>query len=297
MKREGTLSGRLVAMPSSGFGDTINERDPGSALTRNYLSNAIYIEFPAMPETLEMNRTATYTEQAAPCIPDGIHLYEKTNPLHIPFKFRLHSGDDGYNSQFGINTLLVVASRLHAMILPIDTRGASFSVKSGWKYMNDDNTQTQSSVPAVDVLHGVGEDDARQSVVAPVVCQLELMYTGYNTPGIVCRGYLMNVGVTLNGPWLRTETGWNVPTSADYSFTFVHRPGHFNIWNNVAGAAVSNPQAYAGRVLERFYDTFGMAKQVAYQGLGASATVETALVPAVPAGSSVPEANRARTTP
>ena len=83
----------------------------------------IVINFPAMPETIELARRANYTNMLAnsPATPDGSHIYRSTDPLKIPIKFTAHSNDVEYTKEDGPVALLQIAARLHALTLPIMT--------------------------------------------------------------------------------------------------------------------------------------------------------------------------------
>jgi hypothetical protein len=109
------------------------------------------------------------------------------------------------------------------------------------------------------------------SVSNPVTCWLHLMFIDDNQPGISCIGYVKEVGVKLNGPWRRSASGgFNLPTSGDFSFTFVHRPGHgnSNIASQILGglAIAQQPQAYANTVKDKLFNTRNLVVAANYRG-------------------------------
>ena len=67
----------------------------------------IVINFPAMPETIELLRTANYKNLVrTQGQPDGNHFYQNTEPLEIPLKFSVHAYDIGFTGVNGAVTLL-----------------------------------------------------------------------------------------------------------------------------------------------------------------------------------------------
>ncbi len=102
----------------------------------------------------------------------------------------------------------------------------------------------------------------------PVTCRLELIFTDHDAPGIACIGYVREVSVKLNGPWLRGPgKSKNLPSSADFSFQFVHRPGHGNAFNVDTTDFDLQPQAYAQTVQQNFYNTRHLVQVANYKGL------------------------------
>jgi hypothetical protein len=110
--------GRLVSLSSTFNGVKDYLSQTGDA------SSSVVINFPSMPETLDLGRRADYLQTTAPYTPDGIHLYKKTMPLEIPISFSLHSKDP-FCSKGGLS-LLIMAAKLHSLVLPMN-RDASRS--------------------------------------------------------------------------------------------------------------------------------------------------------------------------
>jgi hypothetical protein len=251
-------SGRLIAMPTSrslAVGQTLE------------LLDQISIDFPAMPDSIELIRSAEYQVLTNVILPDGVHQYKGTRPLEIPFSFRLHAFDQDFCPN-GSYTLLQLAARLHSFILPIDTSGGNVDIKAKAGAVNS-NTEGQQEAKAVtpdgglSAVHVGGE-----KIFNPVTCRLELIFTDQNSPGIACTGYVREVNVKLNGPWLRGPgKSSNLPSSGDFSFVFVHRPGHGNAFNINTTEFDLQPQAYARTVQEKLYNTRSLVQVANYQGL------------------------------
>ena len=275
------LCGRLVALPTTSSALQVQQ-----SATEQPFQNAVSIDFPAMPDTIELMRTTEYKVLSNWVLPDGVHQYMKTNPLEIPFSFRLHAEDSAYCPQ-GALTLLQLAARLHSFIMPISrgNRNTSVSAHPASTVVLADDTPPQNT-PAVP-KPGAVDDGLQQSqansnasqqtavtgatdVFNPVTCWLHLMFIDDDQPGISCIGYVKEVGVKLNGPWRRSQSGgFNLPTSGDFSFTFVHRPGHGN--SNFAQSVIPSsvalqPQAYANDIKDKLYNTRNLVVAANYTG-------------------------------
>lgn len=265
--RRNTLGGRLVVLPSKS--NILNRYNPQDPASRNVLSDTTYIEFPAMPDQFELKRAADYMQTTSYFLPDGIHFYERTQPLTIPFEFRLHHADREYCT-YGPKTLLLIAARLHALVLPVSAdNNLQFEATTLEEFHASQDTPSLENKSGP--LTTADRKSVRSRLNPPVVCQLELMTSGADDrPGIVCRGYVSQVSVVFKGPWLRGQDGsMNLPTAAEYSFTFVHRPGHYNVYNLSSAEArtLSNPQAFATTVKDRLYHTRHLAQSIsAYAG-------------------------------
>lgn len=277
------LNGRLVALNTTKT--ALQVKNPQ---TSQPFQDALSIDFPAMPDSVELARTAEYKWLTNPYMPDGIHQYMKTNPLEIPFSFLLHAEDSAYCPQ-GALTLLQLAARLHSFILPISAGNSNTSVSAtvASETQPIDDTPPQNTPndtpPAGNTDTGTQEKKAAgaasvqtpitgaTAVSNPVTCWLHLMFIDDTQPGISCIGYVKEVGVKFNGPWRRSQSGgFNLPTSGEFSFTFVHRPGHGN--SNFAQTIIPNsvslqPQAYANDILNKFYNTRNLVVAANYKGI------------------------------
>lgn len=232
------------------------------------------IDFPAMPDQIELARSAEYRVAKSPVTPDGIHVYRGTDPLEIPFEFKLHYLDKEYCKE-GALTLLKIAARLHSLVEPIGSSDMSIAVKTAAPITADGKSDAGAPKPGTDAavasragnsstLQLMSQADSelnlelnpKQVIDPPVTCRLELMATDEYGPGIRCNGYIKNVKVSLLKPWLRgpTSAAFNLPSAANFSFTFVHVPGHGNWISGGAGIA-PRTQAYADIIKERFYNT------------------------------------------
>jgi hypothetical protein len=246
--------GRLIALP------TTRALDVGEDIS---LANELSVDFPAMPDSIDLNRSAEYNVSVPINIADGIHQFKGTRPLEIPFSFRLHSFDQQYCPN-GALTLLQLAARLHSFVIPIDTGEKAIPAKAGTVTSNDDSTIDKKAVDAdggADSVAVIGN-----KIAPPVTCRLELIFTDQSSPGIACTGYVREVAVKLNGPWLRGPgKSSNLPSSGDFSFVFVHHPGHGN--SNIVDIGDLFAQAYANVVKDRFYNTRQLAQSSNFQGI------------------------------
>lgn len=237
--------GRLIILQSIGS-------RPLADVNQSELDRLAAINFPAMPDTIELARTADYTVSTNWAYPDGIHQYKATQPLKIPVSFKLHTQDRVYCPQ-GALSLLQVAAELHALTLPIGPRNVKVSAGEAV-----DGTARAVVNGAAEPASLAGQlEDPQQQIYPPATCFLELIVTDRDLPGIACVGYVAEVRTALMGPWLRgSGSAYNLPSAGEFSFTFIHHPGHgngFSQTRNYPGQAES--QAYARNVRDRFYNT------------------------------------------
>jgi len=251
----------LRTIVSSGF-DTNDTRN----LTEQ--NGQIAISFPAMPEVLDFARQASFISNVNQANPDGIPIYKETSQLSLRVAFSLHAYDRDYTLEAGPVTLLAMAARLHAIAMPIYTQGqtpttATAAPSVSQDKRNDESTQAQS-----------GDTQATgQTKIAnylfPAACVLRLIDARY-TPangvsydyGVNMRGYVTDVSVKLRGPWLQGgPTLVNLPTSADYEFTFVHSPAYSG---NTSTNLVPNLSTMAQDIYTRFYSQQDISKIMAY---------------------------------
>lgn len=235
------------------------------------IANAIVVNIPSMPDTIDLVRSARYKVTSHFAAPDGIHLYQGTDPLEIPFSFELHAFDEEYCDQ-GAMSLLQIGAWLHALALPIDVRNrAAISARTLGASANEngaDNSDSGIDKRSNETQVSLNIDQNSPLPTFPVACKLDLIYTGDRSPGISCVGYVKEVKVTLKGPWLNTPNPLHhgLPSSAEYSFTFVHRPGHtnnfltseFSAGNFDLGVQLN---AYADNIKNEFYNTISVTSQ------------------------------------
>jgi len=294
LDRRPSVLGRLVSLGSTynGVADYL------SSNRSNEASSSTVINFPSMPEVVELARQADYRQTSAPYTPDGIHLYKKTDPLKIPISFSLHY-QDPFCSKGGLS-LLIMAAKLHSLLLPINNSvdrsnisvtvgnyynsAASGTTGSG-KAPNPSKDASANGTPAsVSQEESISFSDntGQATTVFPPACLLDLISVGdrNGAPGIRCYGYVSGVNVKLKGPWMRGATEYgpngirNVPTSAEFSFTFVHAPGFSNYFGGAATSPfqLSGLSAFAQDVLGNLYNTVplteGQAQPNRYVGIG-----------------------------
>lgn len=261
--------GRLIILDTS-KGDI---RDP-VAVTPGFS-----IDFPAMPDQIELARRAEYRVQSNMVVPDGVHQYMSTAIQKIPFSFKLHAMDQEYCKE-GALTVLKVAARLHALVVPLGNSDLRVTVQNDGVLNDDGHSQpgavgpkTQANVESKAGKGTTGQatqsasdgsnlagfsSDSLLKPDPPVGVRLELIATENEGPGINCNGYVEDVRVVLFGPWLRgPNMSQNLPTAGEFSFTFVHRPGHGNWFsnNNGSAAVTMQSQAFADLIRERLFNT------------------------------------------
>jgi hypothetical protein len=265
-----TVSGRLVSLGGL---------TPGALqqLTNSpTVGNTIIINFPSMPDALDLDRTANYYTLSTFTLPDGFHQYQSTDPLQIPFWFELHAFDTEYCPQ-GAVTLLDVAAKLHALTLPIAAQGQNrvLTRSAGNAFIppgqTDNSESAQESRAFSSDRNFVKLTGGETTTSFPVACLLDLIYAGPDAPGVSCVGYVKDVKVRFKEPFLTPpgSKNKNLPTSARYSFTFIHRPNHTNKFNsNQTGVIVQdNVQAYADDVKNKLYNTVDLvARTTSYEG-------------------------------
>lgn len=261
--------GKLTAMPSTSLVLQDDDKNLWGSANKKGLS----IEFPAMPDTIELARSAEYLVAPNPMLPDGYHQYMNTKPLEIPVSFRLHSFDQTYCTQ-GALTLLQIAARLHAFVLPITNDRAIAQAALVGKNGQQTDDQTSHNAATGDVVfssYGAKSGQANK-IYPPVTCWLHLIWTDEGLPGISCVGYVKDVRVVLHGPFLKGPgESFNLPSAGEFSFTFVHRPGH----NNAFGSSQSDTKpkvgaqssAFATDVRDNFYNTRHLVYMANYKGL------------------------------
>lgn len=271
--------GRLIALPTS------RSLAVGQSLD---LTDQVSIDFPAMPDSIELARSTEYSTLSNVILPDGVHQYKGTRHLEIPFNFRLHAFDQDFCPK-GAYTLLQLAARLHSFVLPIDASGGNVGIFAKAGAVNS-TQEGQLEANAATPDGGLGfTHKGGEKIFNPVTCRLELIFTESDSPGIACIGYVRDVSTKLNGPWLKgPNRSFNLPSSCDFSFTFVHRPGHGNAFNINSTEFDLQPQAYADTVREKFYNTRSLVQVANYRGLGDAPANTTQPVPAAVNSASPP---------
>lgn len=263
------FGGRLIVLESgrtTGF-------DPFAGL-----STFVAINFPAMPEAVELARSAEYLVVNSQVMPDGIHQYKSTQPLSIPFSFSLHAFDKEYCPQ-GALSLLQVASLLQSFALPLSNTNDATPLRVSVAQSQPQTTpggETDALVnraQAADNPYNVTPESG-SDFFPPVTLRLELIFVDENSPGIACTGYVKDVKAKLKGPWLRGRgRSTNLPSSADFEFVFVHVPGYgnnFSIASSTVGTDASMAQAFAGQVKDKLYNTAELTRvsDRSYKGFG-----------------------------
>lgn len=270
-------SGRIIALPTSQNHRSMRDQQLDDFRT------TLSVDFPAMPETIELARSADYAVDSNIIAPDGIHQYKGTKPMEIPLSFKLHFMDSEYCKE-GALTLLKLGARLHSLVLPINMSGSGTSVVplTGRVSSGDvDNPQggkgTGSDEQVKKDANGnnlyvakIASGDSNK-IFPPVTCLLHLMMSGYQQHGISSVGYVKDVKVVFHGPWNRgPSSSFNLPTSAEYSFTFAVAPGYGNAIgfteSKFGNSLAATTHFYADDIKDKLYNTRGLAQSVNYQG-------------------------------
>jgi hypothetical protein len=223
------------------------------------------VTFPSMPDAIELARKADYMISTPIGFPDGIHMYKGTSVLKIPISFKLHAFDKDYCPD-GAKTLLQVAALLESLTLPF----GPVSVSQTWNSEGEhDNVPPQdSSASRLNSSNGSNtQHNIAQDIYPPATCLLELIKTETASVGIVCIGYVEEVKVKLNGPFMRGPgQSQNLPTSGEFEFLFVHHPGHGNAIRTTQSNTYTEQQAYAQIVRTNLYNTINLLANTDYHG-------------------------------
>lgn len=242
--------GRLIVLESVQGVDFLTAlRDP------NNYSRFVSINFPSMPDGIDLARRANYTVSSPPGYPDGIHLYQGTSPLEIPFSFKLHAFDSEFCPN-GSKTLLQVAADLESLVLPFgpDAMSVRYDIPQA---KGDQVAGDNGSVLANAANPTIGITRTPAGIYPPATCFLELIRTEDDSVGLACVGYVKEVRVRLLGPFMKGPgSSQNLPTNGEFEFVFVHHPGHTN--RSFASVSVVEQQASANIVQKRLYNTVSL---------------------------------------
>lgn len=293
--------------------DTAAPTDSGTLPGQTESSGQIVINFPCLPDTIDLMRRANYTNALpSPVTPDGLHLYNHTEPLAIPVSFSINGFDRDYCQDYGPVMLLSIAAKLHALTMPLH-RGGLLSVtplaetvtpQAGGEAVSEPQMRqaANNSFEANGVIFNnpTRFDASGRSTGAafayPPPCSLNIMMAqlggsqgsvkqsndGVRSLGINCIGFITDVRVSLRGPWLQGSFGSdgirNMPSSAEFSFTFVHQPGHSNVIGSYGvGAAILTTTARD--IYQRLYNTADLATDRALEGAVRYADLNTPFGP------------------
>lgn len=292
--RRATTYAVLKTMVNMGLRDDVRGQLPG----QDDASDQIVINFPCMPDTIDLSRRANYKNLLhTPVVPDGLHFYDYTEPLSIPLSFSLHGYDEDYCGSYGPLMLLSIAAKLHALTLPIrpdDERPEAPTLVLTQVMPNGSTDQA-----LLDKLHAKETADFEEKTTYfrngveqkissyarfafPPACSLNIMMAqlgdvpgstnasndGMHSLGINCIGFLTDVRVVFKGPWLQGSFSGdglrNLPTEAEYSFTFIHQPGYTN---NILGSSTFPITTTANTIYKRLYNTADLSNRVTYAGI------------------------------
>jgi hypothetical protein len=212
------------------------------------------INFPSMPDAIDLVRRADYNVSNSPVFPDGVHTYLGSSVLEFPVAFKLHAFDKEYCPR-GVESLLQVTALLQALVLPFGPSPKD-QFLNYVKPVATDGTDVAKNTAYVNV----GSTGGANLVSPPPTCYLELILLdrSYSRPGVAAIGYVKEVSAKLGGPYLRgpSKSSQLLPTTGEFSFIFVHHPGHQNEYNlqDHDHEAIER-QAYADTVKDKLYNT------------------------------------------
>lgn len=222
-----------------------------------------------MPDSIELTRAVEYLVVPAMTMPDGFHQYKWTNPLNIPVAFKLHSFDKEFCPN-GALSVLQAAALLHSFTLPISDASGKVAQHVTAQQANpgatpNGETDSLTSRGSSTDLNYQTLTEEGSNFAAPVTLRLDLMFIDETTPGICCIGYLKDVKVKLNGPFLRGQNrAFNLPSSGEFEFTFVHVPQYGNSFNIAQNTPVQqadvSAQAFADDVRDKLYNTLDITR-------------------------------------
>lgn len=224
--------------------------ESGDNLTTSVIPTAqgsrIIINFPAMPELLELARSAVYRNfSESPITPDGYHIYQHTEPMEVPIRFSISARDDDYCNGDGPLALLQTAASLQALQNPIRTGSQSANLGLGSAASVADNSQGNftesqlqngSSVGVGNTGVTLSSTTATAPFLFPPACCMNIILASWNGRQLALQmtGFVRRVGTTFRGPWLqgKFQSGGgglqNMPSFLDCDFVFVNQPGYSN---------------------------------------------------------------------
>lgn len=254
--RSDPACGRLIIL--SGLGDRARTIFDPTNVSEWERERFVSINFPSMPDVIELARSADYAVLSSQAFPDGIHQYRSTSPLEIPVSFKLSAHDSEYCPK-GAYTLLQLASVLQSLTLPFGPEGSPLTVSRNLV----DGTDSQSMAARANGERKLEYSLASNDIYPPAVCYLELIMTDNSGPGVACVGYVKSVSAKLMGPFLRGQgLAKNLPSAGDFSFTFVHYPGYQNAFTlDQRLAQTTEAQAFADTVRRQLYNTRHLLNQ------------------------------------
>jgi hypothetical protein len=217
----------------------------------------VVIYLPYLPESIEFPRENNYDQAGSNLVmPDGLWIYQSTNPLELNLEFTLHYTDDLCIE--GSKTLLDIASRFHTLLLPASNDPSRSRAKSppatgtGASATSQELQLQSAAVQSEDALKNT-TNVQNASYKYPPACSLRLIQAGARGLGVHCVGFIKAATPIFHGPYMQTVDGgnaYNLPTAATYRFTFVHNPSYTGTMK--IGKFVN---AFGPDVFEYFYNT------------------------------------------
>ncbi len=246
--------GRLIVLQALGDGGILTQIS-----SQENFQGFTAINFPSMPDAIELARKAEYGVSSPYGFPDGIHFYKGTQPLRIPFSFKLHSFDDEYCPE-GAKTLLELAATLHALTLPFGPDKFTNTWGSQGQLGAAPNGDSRSLVSNAAESTQLNSKTDTSQIFPPATCYLELVLTDRQSVGIACVGYVEEVKVRIMAPFLKgPDISQNLPTAGEFEFVFVHHPGHGNAFSvSAPSLSFAEQQAFAKTVKDKLYNTVGL---------------------------------------
>ena len=230
---------------------------PAAGYTSDDQEGKITIYLPHLPETLEFPRANNYDQQGNNLVmPDGLFIYQSTNPLEIQLEFTLHYTDDLCVE--GSKTLLDIAARLSSLLLPASNDPLRNRTKA--PPATTGNTSATSQEMQLQTTTRQSEDAVKSvtnttdsTYKYPPACSLRLIQAGAQGLGVHMIGFVKEATPIFHGPYMQTTdsgNSYNLPSACTYKFTFVHNPSYTNTLQ--FGKFIN---AYGPDVFQYFYNT------------------------------------------
>jgi hypothetical protein len=260
-------------------------------------AGVVKINFPSMPEEIDLSRVAEYTVHSNQALPDGFHVYKQTAPLELQLSFELSAFDREYVLDGPIG-LLTIGAKLHSLTLPIlQSVGGGATVDltvpsrpAGEPKKDGSEAGLEGRAENSNQTGSASEFSTQAPFYFPPACLLDLVVGYSDGPGIRCVGYVSRVSVKLKGPWLTSSTNAfkNLPSKARYEFTFVHAPSYSNSFSKGDfGTSIQTVQAGAREIFTRFYNTLDMSSRANLSFAGLNEFEQSSLLTGTAAGQSV----------
>lgn len=238
--------GSLEVLVTPGGKSNVNLANDSKNRSPNNITSSTHIimMFPSAPRTIDLSRDVSYDNNGNTQItPDGFFIYKYTSPLEVPIDFSVSIYDRDMCPD-GVNSLFLAASFLQSLALPMDVGNIADTNIATLTEKPRTEKGVQKSQIENTLFAGTMDSNAiiEQSfagtlpVVFPAPCVLRLMGCGAGGRGVELHGFIKAVKTSFKAPFLTAladssasgSNYYNLPSSVDYSFTFVNSPSYTN---------------------------------------------------------------------